>query len=216
MYNTFTKKIDQWARRSIQVLKYNSMKLCFATNNEGKVNEIRKLLGNDIELLSLKDIGCKEELPETGTTLEANSRQKAAYVYENYQINCFADDTGLEVAALKGEPGVYSARYAGPDCVAENNMNLLLHNLQGMSDRKAMFKTCITLVIDGEYNQFFGNLDGEITEEKRGNMGFGYDPIFRPEGLEKTFAEMTVEEKNRMSHRARAMVKLVEYLKTLR
>ena len=189
------------------------MKLCFATNNEGKVNEIRKLLGEGIELVSLKDIGCTEELPETGNTLESNSRQKAAFVFEKYHINCFADDTGLEVAALNGEPGVYSARYAGPDCNAEKNMDLLLQNLKGKSDRKAMFKSCITLVIDGEYRQFFGTVEGEMTEEKMGTMGFGYDPIFRPEDSEKTFAEMTLDEKNKMSHRARAMAKLVEYLK---
>ncbi|HEX8546575.1 MAG TPA: non-canonical purine NTP diphosphatase [Cytophagaceae bacterium] len=189
------------------------MKLCFATNNEGKVNEIRKLLGEEIELLSLKDIGCTEELPETGVTLEENSRQKAAYVYEKYQVNSFADDTGLEVAALDGAPGVYSARYAGPECLAENNMNLLLENLKDKDNRRAAFKTCITLVLDGEYRQFFGTVEGEIIREKKGAMGFGYDPIFRPEGLEVTFAEMTIEEKNKMSHRARAVVKLVEYLK---
>lgn len=192
----------------------SAMKLCFATNNEGKVNEIRKLLGSEIELLSLKDIGCKEELPETGVTLEENSKQKAAYVYDNYHVNCFADDTGLEVTALGGAPGVYSARYAGPECLAENNMNLLLQNLKDKEDRSAAFKTCITLVIEGEYRQFFGTVEGEILQERRGTMGFGYDPIFRPQGLDKTFAEMDLEEKNVISHRGRAVAKLVEYLKS--
>ncbi len=188
------------------------MKLCFATNNKGKLQEIKALLSGKFDIVSLQEIGCHEELPETKETIEGNSLQKAEYVWQNYQVSCFADDTGLEVASLNGAPGVYSAMYAGPDCIAENNMDLLLKNLQNKKDRKALFRTCITLILNGEIHQFEGNVKGEILPVRQGVKGFGYDPIFKPEGFEKSFAEMTIEEKNKISHRARAVKLLVEYL----
>jgi XTP/dITP diphosphohydrolase len=188
------------------------MKLCFATNNKGKLEEIKALLSGKFDILSLQEIGCHEELPETKDTIEGNSLQKADYVWQNYRVSCFADDTGLEVASLNGEPGVYSAMYAGPDCNAENNMDLLLKNLHAKTDRKALFRTCITLLLNGEMHQFEGNVKGEILPTRQGGKGFGYDPVFKPEGFEKSFAEMTLEEKNKISHRARAVKLLVEYL----
>jgi XTP/dITP diphosphohydrolase len=188
------------------------MRLCFATNNKGKLQEIKALLSGKFEVVSLQEIGCHEELPETKDTIEGNSLQKAEYVWQNYKVSCFADDTGLEVASLNGEPGVYSAMYAGPDCIAENNMDLLLKNLQDKTDRKAFFRTCITLILNGEIHQFEGNVKGEILQGRQGGKGFGYDPLFKPEGFEKSFAEMTIEEKNKISHRARAVKLLVEYL----
>lgn len=187
-------------------------KLCFATNNAHKVEEVQAVLGNRFELSTLKQIGCNEELPETGNTLEANSLQKASYLFDNYQIDCFADDTGLEVTALKGEPGVYSARYAGEQRSHSDNINLLLKNLSGKTDRSAQFRTVITLIIDGKVEQFEGIVKGEIIETLRGNEGFGYDPIFIPEGFDRTFAEMTMEEKGKISHRGRAFEKLVTFL----
>jgi XTP/dITP diphosphohydrolase len=188
-------------------------KLCFATNNAHKLEEIQAILGDSFDLLSLKDINCIEELPETGNTLEANSLQKAQYLYDHYQINCFADDSGLEVNALGGEPGVYSARYAGEQRIHADNIHLLLKNLSGKSDRSAQFRTVITLFQNGEYHQFEGIIKGQIIEDLRGTDGFGYDPIFMPEGFDKTFAEMSLEEKGRISHRARAFQKLVAFLK---
>jgi XTP/dITP diphosphohydrolase len=187
-------------------------KLCFATNNTHKVEEVQAVLGNRFELLTLKEIACNEELPETGNTLEANSLQKASYLFDNYQVDCFADDTGLEVTALQGEPGVYSARYAGEQRSHSDNINLLLKNLSGKTDRSAQFRTVITLIIDGKVEQFEGIVKGEIIETMRGNEGFGYDPIFIPEGFDRTFAEMTMEEKGKISHRGRAFEKLITFL----
>ncbi|MCB2407215.1 non-canonical purine NTP diphosphatase [Hymenobacter lucidus] len=192
------------------------MRICFATNNEHKLTEVRALLPASIELLSLRDIGCHEELPETQDTLEGNARQKAEYVWQHYQTSCFADDTGLEVAALNGEPGVYSARYAGPQRSAADNVAKLLQELQGKADRSAQFRTVIALVLpDGAVHEFAGAVDGHITEDVRGTDGFGYDPVFRPEEQDVTFAEMTLAEKNTLSHRARAVAGLVGFLQTL-
>jgi len=190
--------------------------LCFATNNEHKLQEVRAHLGPDFSLVGLAEIGCREELPEEQTTLEGNSCQKAEYVFKNFGVSCFADDTGLEVEALLGAPGVYSARYAGEQRNAEDNMRLLLKNLEGMENRKARFRTVITLMTSGLTRQFEGVVNGRIIYEKRGAGGFGYDPIFLPEGYDKTLAEMTMEEKNNISHRARAVNKLVEFLKASR
>ncbi|PWK21832.1 XTP/dITP diphosphohydrolase [Arcicella aurantiaca] len=187
--------------------------LCFATNNAHKLEEIQAIWGDSFNLLSLKDINCNEELPETGNTLEANSLQKAQYLYDHYQVNCFADDSGLEVNALNREPGVYSARYAGEQRSHADNMNLLLKNLVGKSDRSAQFRTVITLIQDGKISQFEGAIEGQIIEEQRGTDGFGYDPIFMPEGFDRTFAEMSLEEKGKISHRAKAFEKLMNFLK---
>jgi XTP/dITP diphosphohydrolase len=187
-------------------------KLCFATNNAHKLEEIQAILGNSFELLSLKDIQCNEELPETGNTLEANSLQKAKYLYDHYQVDCFADDTGLEVHALGGEPGVYSARYAGEQRSHADNVNLLLKNLVNKPDRSARFRTVITLIQNGEIHQFEGIVNGKIIEDLRGTEGFGYDPIFIPENYKRTFAEMDILEKGQISHRGRAFQKLVEFL----
>ena len=189
------------------------MALCFATNNRNKIKEIEKLLGQEYPLLGLKDIGCTVELPETQKTLEGNSLQKAEYVYHHYRTDCFADDTGLEVFALDGEPGVYSARYAGPERDSQKNMALLLENLQGKDSRAARFRTVITLIKEGKTHQFEGIVKGKIKENYQGNEGFGYDPIFIPEGYDKTFAEMSMEEKNKISHRGIAIQKLVAFLR---
>lgn len=191
------------------------MKLVFATNNQYKLKELQAILGDHFELLSLKDIGCFDEIPEDYPTLEGNARQKAFYIHEKYDYPCFADDTGLEIDALNGEPGVYSARYAGEAKDSQANMNKVLENLQTEDNRKARFRTVISLVLDNEEKQFEGIVEGEITREKRGDSGFGYDPIFLPDGYVKTFAEMDLSAKNEISHRARAVQKLVEYLKTL-
>jgi XTP/dITP diphosphohydrolase len=188
-------------------------KLCFATNNAHKLEEIQAILGDSFELLSLKDINCQEELPETGNTLEANSLQKAKYLYDNYQIDCFADDTGLEVHALGGEPGVDSAYYAGGHRSHADNVNLLLKNLVNKSDRSARFRTVITLIKNGEIHQFEGIVNGTIIDNLRGTEGFGYDPIFIPESHDRTFAEMDIIEKGQISHRGRAFQKLVNFLK---
>lgn len=168
-----------------------------------------------VRLLGLKDINCIEEIPETQPTIEGNASQKAFYVYEKYGHNCFADDTGLEVEALDGRPGVYSARYAGEEKNAGLNMDKILAELNGISNRKARFKTVVSLVIDGKERQFEGLVNGVILHEKRGGKGFGYDPIFQPDGHTRSFAEMGLEEKNKISHRALAVNKLVEYLKQL-
>lgn len=188
------------------------MKLCFATNNKNKLAELQKLLGNQFDLVSLQDIGCDEELAETQDTLEGNSLQKAQYVWDNYQINCFADDTGLEIEALNGAPGVYSARYAGTG-KAEDNMNLLLKSLENKTNRNAQFRTVVTLIEGGEISQFEGIAKGSIRTEKSGIDGFGYDPIFEPLDYNITFAEMDMVEKNQISHRGKAVQKLVNYLK---
>lgn len=187
--------------------------LCFATNNQHKIQEVRAHLGPDFQLLGLEEIGCQEELQEEQPTLEGNSFQKAEYVFKNFGISCFADDTGLEVEALHGAPGVYSARYAGGQRSAEDNMQLLLKNLAGSQNRKARFRTVITLIMPEFTRQFEGIVNGQIIHERRGSGGFGYDPIFLPEGYNKTLAEMSMEEKNAISHRARAVNRLVEFLK---
>lgn len=188
------------------------MKLVFATNNQHKLQEIKLLLNNSIELLSLNDIGCFEDIPENQTTIEGNASEKAFYVFNRYGYNCFADDTGLEIDALNGEPGVYSARYAGSEKSAGKNIELVLHKLNKIKERKARFRTVISLVINGNEMQFEGIVDGEILEEKRGTTGFGYDPVFRPVESVLSFAEMSLDEKNKISHRARATQKLIEYL----
>lgn len=191
------------------------MRLCFATNNEHKLTEVRALLPASIELVSLQDIGCHEELPETQDTLPGNARQKAAHVWEHYHAACFADDTGLEVNALNGAPGVYSARYAGLQRSAADNMAKLLQELPPNADRSAQFRTVIALVLpDGQWHEFNGVVEGHITEEMRGQAGFGYDPVFQPSGQTATFAEMTAEQKNSLSHRGRAVAQLIKFLET--
>jgi XTP/dITP diphosphohydrolase len=189
--------------------------ICFATNNKNKLEEVRSKIGNQFSILSLEDIGCMEELPETQPTIEGNSEQKAQYVAQKYNVNCFADDTGLLVDALNGAPGVYSARYAGPECLPEDNMLKLLGELKGIANRNASFKTCITLILNGKQIQFEGSVSGIILEEKHGKKGFGYDPVFQPNGYTISFAEMSMEEKNTISHRALAVAKLAEYLKSI-
>lgn len=199
------------------------MKIVFATNNEHKLSEIRSILDDSIEVLSLNDIGCHVDIPETGTTLEENALQKAEYVYNHYHIDCFADDTGLEVDALGGAPGVYSARYAGDGHDSEANMTKLLHELGENDNRKARFRTVIALIQKRdvcpcgctsikEVHRFEGIVEGQIIRERRGGEGFGYDPIFQPDGYDQTFAELGLEVKNLISHRARATQKLAEYL----
>ncbi|MFT2007464.1 non-canonical purine NTP diphosphatase [Pontibacter sp. 13R65] len=188
-------------------------KLCFATNNLKKLHEVSHMLEGSYHLLTLQDIGCLEELAEDQDTLEGNSRQKAAYVWENYQIDCFADDTGLEVEALGGAPGVYSARYAGPQRSDTDNMQHLLQQLQGQENRKARFRTFITLYLNGQEHQFEGIVEGRITEDWNGETSFGYDPVFVPEGYTQTFFHMSTAQKNSISHRGRAIAKLVEFLK---
>ena len=193
------------------------MKIVFATNNKHKLEEIKDILGKDFEIVSLAEIGCHEDIPETGLTLEENARQKSTYIVEHYNHDCFADDTGLEVDALNGEPGVHSARYAeGTDHDSEANMRKLLANLEGKDNRKACFRTIISLIIDGVEHQFEGKVEGRIATEKHGKEGFGYDPIFIPEGYDKSFAELGEEIKNQISHRARAVKKLAEYLGRLK
>lgn len=188
------------------------MEICFATNNKNKIKEIENLLEGKVKLLGLADIGCDEELPETQKTLEGNSLQKAEYVCQKYVINCFADDTGLEVIALDGAPGVYSARYAGEERDSVKNMKLLLENLQDKENRNAQFRTVISLCMDGKVKQFEGVVKGSIAKDFKGDAGFGYDPIFIPEGYEQTFAEMSLTEKNKISHRGIAVRKLADFL----
>ena len=212
------------------------MRIVFATNNQHKLSEIRSILGDSIEVLSLKDIGCDVDIPETGTTLEENALQKAQYVYDHYHIDCFADDTGLEVDALDGAPGVYSARYASMENLSnqnaqsspishdsEANMTRLLKELGNNNNRKARFRTVVALIQKKdvcpcgctsikEIHKFEGIVEGEIIRERRGGEGFGYDPIFQPDGYDKTFAELGMDIKNRISHRARATQKLADYL----
>ncbi len=197
----------------IKEKKKKKMKIVFATNNLNKLTEVRNILGNRFEVLSLEDIGCHEDIPEKGQTLKDNALIKAQYVYNKYHVNCFADDTGLEVEALGGAPGVYSARYAGgAGHDSEANMRKLLAELENKDNRKARFRTVIALIIDGKTNYFEGIVNGEIIRQKRGGEGFGYDPIFQPEGYSQTFAELGTGVKNQISHRARATQKLVEYL----
>jgi len=207
------------------------MKIVFATNNAHKLSEIRNILGDSIEVLSLKDIGCDVDIPETGTTLEDNALQKAQYIYDHYHMDCFADDTGLEVEALNGAPGIYSARYASMDSTttaashdSEANMARLLKELGNHNNRKARFRTVIALIQKKdvcpcgctsikEVHKFEGIVEGQIIRERRGGEGFGYDPIFQPDGYDQTFAELGMDIKNHISHRARAVQKLAEYLK---
>lgn len=191
------------------------MKICFATHNENKLREVKQILGSGIEVVGLNDIGCTEEIPETGVTLDENSQLKADFVFKNFEINCFADDTGLEVDSLQGAPGVYSARYAGDQKDNQDNISLLLKNLENQTDRSARFRTVVTLVVDGAVHQVEGVVNGQITESQSGNEGFGYDPIFTPEGYDCTFAEMSSEEKNAISHRGRAVSALQELLASL-
>lgn len=201
------------------------MRIVFATNNQHKLEEIRSILGSQFQVLSLSDIGCHEDIPETGQTLEDNATMKAQYIYDKYHVNCFADDTGLEVDALGGAPGVYSARYASlfdsndnaneakpKDHDSEANMDCLLRKLGNNNNRKARFRTVIALIIEGKVTTFEGIVEGNIIQERRGGEGFGYDPIFQPEGYDKTFAELGVDTKNHISHRARAVAKLYDYL----
>lgn len=188
------------------------MKIIFASNNKNKVQEIQNQVPKSIEIVTLEEIGCTEDIAETGSTLEENAIIKANYITEKYGLPCFADDTGLEIDALNGEPGVYSARYAGEDKNADKNMDLVLQKLHNITNRKALFKTVIALNINNEQHLFTGIVEGEIRNKKTGTNGFGYDPIFEPENLGKTFAEMTLEEKNKLSHRGRAVEKLIGFL----
>ncbi|MGY6647785.1 non-canonical purine NTP diphosphatase [Wenyingzhuangia sp. IMCC45574] len=190
------------------------MKIVFATHNNNKLKEVSAMLPN-CEIVSLTDIGCNEDIPETATTLEGNAKIKANYVTTKYGLPCFADDTGLLVDALNGEPGVYSARYAGEHGNAEKNMALLLEKLEGNTNRKAHFKTAVCLNLNGEQHLFEGICNGEILTKKQGNEGFGYDPIFRPDGFEQSFAEMNMEEKGKISHRGLAVQKLITFLQNI-
>lgn len=188
------------------------MELVFASANENKVAEVEHKMGGSIKLKSLTSIGCSEEIPETGTTLHENAQLKARYVWEKYRVNCFADDTGLEVDALQGEPGVYSARYAGPQRNSNDNMELLLKKLAGEMNRAAQFRTVICLILEGQEYLFEGIVRGHIIAQRRGVEGFGYDPIFQPEQKTLTFAEMSLEEKNTLSHRGKAIAMLSDFL----
>ena len=188
------------------------MKLVFATSNPNKLREIKQMLGDKYELVSLKDIGCHEEIPETQPTIEGNAIQKAIYVKDNYGLDCFAEDTGLEVEALNGEPGVYTARYAGPERDANANMKLVLDKLSNKNNRNARFKTVIALILDNNTHTFEGIVNGKIADSPKGEGGFGYDPIFLPENSLHSFAEMTAEAKNGISHRARALRQLESFL----
>ncbi|MFA9372366.1 MAG: non-canonical purine NTP diphosphatase [Labilibaculum antarcticum] len=192
------------------------MKLVFATNNRNKLKELQNLLGEEIELLCLADINCEDEIPEDHETLEENASQKAQYIFDKFKVNCFADDTGLEIEALNNEPGVYSARYAGEEKDAKANMKKVLENLNGVENRKSRFRTVISLIIDGKENQFEGIVEGNILEKERGIDGFGYDPIFEPSGYDISFAEMDMTEKNKISHRGLAVRKLVDYLLSIK
>lgn len=189
------------------------MNIVFATNNPNKIKEVQALVPSHIKLVSLKDIGCVEDLPETQDTIKGNAIQKANYIKEHYGLDCFADDTGLEVIALNGAPGVYSARYAGPERSADANMDLLLSELASKNNRSARFKTVIAMHFQGELITFEGICEGEITTSKSGSSGFGYDPIFKPKNYNQTFAEISLGEKNRIGHRGKAVSKLVEYFK---
>ncbi|CAM2851532.1 XTP/dITP diphosphohydrolase [Flavobacterium succinicans] len=190
------------------------MKIVFATNNENKIKEIQSMLPDNVTIVSLESIGCFEEIPETAETIEGNAIMKANYITEKYGYDCFADDTGLEIEALNNEPGVYSARYAGEQRSAEDNMNKVLHLLNDKSNRNAQFKTVICLNLKGEQYLFTGIAKGNITSEKKGEGGFGYDPIFQPENYKETFAELSLETKNKISHRGIATQSLLTFLNT--
>lgn len=188
------------------------MKLVLASNNKHKLEEMRAILGNDIEILSLSDINCHDEIPEEQDTIEGNAMQKAHYIHDKFGVDCFADDTGLEVECLGGEPGVYSARYAGEHPTFADNIAKLLANMDGKENRKAMFRTAIALILNGEEHIFEGEVNGQIIKEYRGHNGFGYDPVFLPDGYSQTFAELPAEIKNKISHRGNAAKKLAEFL----
>lgn len=188
------------------------MKICFATNNKKKIEEVKAALGPEFELVSLQEIGCVEELPETGDTLDHNAFQKARYVKDHFGVDCFADDTGLEVEALDGAPGVYSGRFAGEPRSDERNIDLLLEKMEEKPNRKARFRTVIALILEGKEYQFEGVAEGEILKERVGEKGFGYDPVFKPIGFDKTFAQLSLEEKNQISHRGKAVKALIEFL----
>lgn len=187
------------------------IQIVFATNNLNKLNEVQAMLQTNIHILSLSDIGCTEDIPETQPTIEGNAIQKAQYIKDHYGYDCFADDTGLEVEALNNEPGVYSARYAGAQRNADDNMTLLLKNLENKTNRNARFKTVIALLLNNQLHTFTGICKGEITQQKRGDKGFGYDPIFKPLGYDQTFAEMSLDEKNQIGHRGKAIRQLVDF-----
>ena len=189
------------------------MKICFATNNKKKIEEVKSALGVEFTIVSLEEIGCLEELPETGNTLDHNAFQKARYVKDHYGVDCFADDTGLEVESLDGAPGVYSGRFAGEPRSDERNVDLLLNKMEGKENRKARFRTVIALILNGEEHAFEGVAQGDIINERVGAGGFGYDPVFKPSGFEKTFAELTLDEKNAISHRGKAVKALINFLK---
>ena len=191
------------------------MKLVFATHNPNKLKEVQQLVPNQIELINLETIGCTTDIPETADTLEGNAKLKADFITNNYQLSCFADDTGLLVNSLKGEPGVYSARYAGPQADSNANMDKLLTNLNSKKDRSAYFQTVIALNLNGKTYIFEGKIEGVITASKRGENGFGYDPIFQPNGYKETFAELPLTIKNKISHRALAFKKLITYLNSI-
>lgn len=188
------------------------LSIVFATSNPHKIREVKEMLPTGFEIKSLRDIGCTEEVPETKPTIEGNALQKAHYIRDNYGVDCFAEDTGLEVTALDGDPGVYSARYAGPQRDAGDNMDLLLKNLADKEDRSARFKTVIALTLNGQTHTFTGIVNGTIAKGKTGSDGFGYDPIFLPENYEISFAEMDKKQKNKISHRGRALTKLLSFL----
>lgn len=191
------------------------MNLIFATQNKNKAQEINQLLPSHFNVQTLTEIGCLADIPETAATLEGNASLKSAFVHKTYQVNCFADDTGLEIEALKGEPGVLSARYAGEDKDSDANMDKVLLLLRDNKNRKARFRTVISLIIDGKEHLFEGIVNGSITKEKSGENGFGYDPIFQPEGYDITFSEMNIEEKNKISHRGKAVQELISFLNNL-
>ncbi len=192
-------------------LKFRAMELVFATNNAHKLEEVQQMVGDRFVLKSLADIGCDDDIPETGVTFQENAQQKTDYLFQKYQVNCFGDDSGLEIDALNGEPGVYSARYSGSRDM-EKNIDLVLEKLQDQENRRARFKTVISLFLNGEQHFFEGTVEGRIIASRTGTEGFGYDPIFIPEGYDQTFAEMSLEEKNKISHRSQAVAKLVGFL----
>lgn len=192
------------------------MELVFASHNQHKTEEVKEMASSLIHIRNLREIGCFDEIPETADTLEGNASQKARYVQEHFHVNCFADDTGLEVEALDGRPGVYSARYAGEHCTYQDNVDKLLLEMKGKTNRKACFKTVVALVLDGKEYFFEGRVDGKIIENQKGTSGFGYDPIFMPDGFDRTFAEMSDEEKNSISHRGRAMQEMMSFLKKIK
>lgn len=201
---------------TLYTISYSIMKqIVFATNNKHKLEEIRNILDNTLNILSLDDINCHEDIPETGSTIEENALIKARYIKEKYGYDCFADDTGLEIKSLNNEPGVYSARYAGNDHNSEKNMQKVLENLKGKNDRSACFRTCIALITGNNEYLFEGKIEGEIITEKKGESGFGYDPIFVPDGYTQTFAELGNDIKNKISHRALAVKKLINFLQSI-